>query len=458
MAKTFYDLLKEMLSSNLTSEVTEKIQGILNALDKALSVDAIQGYMSMFMGLAASLIIIYFCMDVYSKVSKELITVQQLFVCFMKLVIAVFVVVLTPQLLHTTFRLALGIYGTVENHISDTDDGAEMYLYGVKIGFNPGKKPVKKTEKTITEKKENLQKKDKTVYLFQSTDSNLYRVYEMKETLLEEHPNAVECNIENTEQLAGDALVYGVYYELKGSEVKTVLENLGASSDSVINYDVIESGDSGRLDAAGIMTFYKADGTEVTISPGASEDDVLDENGFPVYEYCNAKKGTTEDGDEKTIKEAMEDTFGATWVGAATKGSFSIMNLFIAVVISLLNKLCVVVIFVFCVTNALAIMVRTVYAPFAVVQMFEEGSNNNAIRYIKKYFGVALNMVSIVVVLYAASKLQVSLTKILVGSVYMTSENIEDVISKSYWFLIVKGSAVVTILGATKISTDVTGA
>ena len=65
MAKTFYQMIQEMLSSNLLTEVTDKILIILNALGEAMSSDKVSDYIGIFSGLAASIIICGFLMDMY---------------------------------------------------------------------------------------------------------------------------------------------------------------------------------------------------------------------------------------------------------------------------------------------------------------------------------------------------------------------------------------------------------
>ena len=478
MAKTFYEVLKEMLSGDLIGEVTQKMQGILSALNNVMTQESIKGYIAMFMGLAGALIVIGFFIELYNQASKDMISLQKLFVMFIKLFISVGIIVFLPQLVNGTFKLSLGLYGLVEQKVVQSQPDLEMHLYGVKIGFDTGvTPPSEKEQKSTSQKKDELdQNKTKTIYFFEGNgqessgkEGQSTRVFETEEGLWDtygkdkiyrynSYQEMVAAGSVSTDQnMSASNITLGRYCPTTKEELDKVMSEAGLSASSIIDYDVVTKDESGKKEAltGKEETVYKSNGEKVDIGTGEAKDDILDADGFPSYEHCLAKKGTTDDGDEKSIKEAMEDTFGSNWISAATKGTFSLTTLVISVVFSLLNKIISLVIFVFAISNSVILMAQVIYSPLSIIQVFAD--NASAVGYLKKIAATCLNFVTIIVVLWGVDLLQGGIVKSIIGNVYLTSDNIEDVMNHCLVFLVCRIAAVVAILGGAKISNDVVG-
>lgn len=97
-------------------------------------------------------------------------------------------------------------------------------------------------------------------------------------------------------------------------------------------------------------------------------------------------------------------------------------NLFlITILVSIVNFVIKLAAYFLAVTNALAIIGRAIFSPLAVVQLFEDGTRSAGIRYLKIFAAECMQMATMVVILYASSKL----TGYMMSTMYDSSGFIE---------------------------------
>lgn len=134
------------------------------------------------------------------------------------------------------------------------------------------------------------------------------------------------------------------------------------------------------------------------------------------------------------VKESFE--------GAGYKNSASAVAKKISVFIGALIPMAAMYIgkiaaFLMAAGNAVIVVVRTIFAPVGIVQMFDEGQRSAGVRYLKKFFAEALTFAVILGILFAASKLQSALmVNILSGKlIYDNSMAIDHFVSRTYYYL-----------------------
>lgn len=114
-------------------------------------------------------------------------------------------------------------------------------------------------------------------------------------------------------------------------------------------------------------------------------------------------------------------------------------------------------------SNAVMVIARAIFAPIAVVQLFEEGSRSAGIKYIKKFAAECITFAVIIVILYASTKV----TNVLlenseavknVGTT-ITFGTVDEVVTFGNLAIILLPElvAIGAMLGAAKITNDIIG-
>lgn len=163
--------------------------------------------------------------------------------------------------------------------------------------------------------------------------------------------------------------------------------------------------------------------------------------------------------DFETIKDALSDAGYSNKVTAVVKHIAEFVPLLLVNLVFFVAKAAA---YLVTVSNAIMVLVRAVFAPIGVVQLFDEGQRSNGIRYVKKFASDALTFAAIVGILYAASLLQGQL----IASV--VSENLGGVLSADYIpdvlslgtlipVVIIQLSAAGAIMKAAQLSNDIVG-
>lgn len=110
--------------------------------------------------------------------------------------------------------------------------------------------------------------------------------------------------------------------------------------------------------------------------------------------------------------------------------------------------------------NALALIARVLFAPLGVVQCFDEGLRSSGIRYLKKIVAEALTFAVILGIMFAMSKIQVSLLGSSIGEIKeITADNVLSLLSIKHCVgaIVLQLSAVGAMLKASQIANDIVG-
>lgn len=203
---------------------------------------------------------------------------------------------------------------------------------------------------------------------------------------------------------------------------------------------------------------------------------VADSNGTFVKKLINTKNGETikyryEEGGQLYDKLPGSSKADEIWGFSLSKILDQLQTLFVSLLTSIIGFIAKVVVYFVAISNALNIIVRSIFSPIAVVRLFEDGSKSQGIKYLKDFFSECMQMAVIVVVLYACSKLTSEIQMTLykkAGSSLVSTEGGKTVINlfkfqqsltlgNLHLFLLPQLATVGATLGAGKLSKEIFG-
>ena len=152
------------------------------------------------------------------------------------------------------------------------------------------------------------------------------------------------------------------------------------------------------------------------------------------------------------VEKDMKDALGKAGIKQAL---MVVLQLLI-----LISRLCYVVAYVIAVGRSIELIVRAIFSPIGVANLFEDGTRSSGFRYLKKFAACALQLGAIAVILYAANALCNSLISSLSeGYMTITKDNLLDVLgSTALWSMSAIQLAVIGItLKAQSICNDILG-
>ena len=153
------------------------------------------------------------------------------------------------------------------------------------------------------------------------------------------------------------------------------------------------------------------------------------------------------------VEKDMKDALGNAGIKQAL---MVVLQLLIPWLISRLY----VVAYVIAVGRSIELIVRAIFSPIGVANLFEDGTRSSGFRYLKKFAACALQLGAIAVILYAANALCNSLISSLSdGYMTITKDNLLDVLgSTALWSMSAIQLAVIGItLKAQSICNDILG-
>lgn len=156
------------------------------------------------------------------------------------------------------------------------------------------------------------------------------------------------------------------------------------------------------------------------------------------------------------VKSEFEDQYGG--ITKTAKNIGLALNLLIPSILTWIIKL---VGYFVCTSNAVMLLIKSVFSPVAVVQCFEDGTKSAGIRYLKSLAADAITMGVMIVILYLCS----ALTSSLLANVYtkigtLTFDNVKEVVNwENMLYLIVPNLAAIgAMIGAGKVAKEIVGA
>lgn len=162
------------------------------------------------------------------------------------------------------------------------------------------------------------------------------------------------------------------------------------------------------------------------------------------------------DWSESAVQEAFEDAFGF----GPVKLIKNIQLLIICFIVWIIGMIAKIAGYFICTANALMIIVRIVFSPVAVVQLFEDGSRSSGMRYIKGLAADCITMAVIVVILIVSSALTNGLVSSFTSITEITCSDLTSVLTlKNVAIVLVPELvAVGAMASGSKVAHDVMGA
>ena len=154
------------------------------------------------------------------------------------------------------------------------------------------------------------------------------------------------------------------------------------------------------------------------------------------------------------VEKEMKDALGKAGIKQA------LMVVLQLLIPWLISRVCYVVAYVIAVGRSIELIVRAIFSPIGVANLFEDGTRSSGFRYLKKFAACALQLGAIAVILYASNALCNSLIGSLSdGYMTITKDNLLDVLgSSALWSMSAIQLAVIGItLKAQSICNDILG-
>lgn len=156
------------------------------------------------------------------------------------------------------------------------------------------------------------------------------------------------------------------------------------------------------------------------------------------------------------VKTSFEREFKG--IGAIIKNIQLLLIGFVASIIGFIAKMAG---YFICTSNAVMTVARAVFCPFAIVQLFEDGTRSSGARYLKGLVADFITMAVIVIILLASNALTANMVSTLttVGS-EITVDNISDIITFQNLLIILvpELAAVGGMASGSKIAHEIMGA
>lgn len=173
------------------------------------------------------------------------------------------------------------------------------------------------------------------------------------------------------------------------------------------------------------------------------------------------------DGLDPTIwpkYSAIKDVFTGTWKNSSKVLMQNISIFFTLIIPYLVSWTARLAIFFTIVSNAVMIIVRVIFAPIGIVQLFDEGQRSAGIRYLKKFLAEALTFAVIVGVLFASAKLQNSIVLSISGDTMrngiLSGDNLKDVVDGTklmIWLTAINLASAGAIIRSGQLANDIIG-
>lgn len=173
------------------------------------------------------------------------------------------------------------------------------------------------------------------------------------------------------------------------------------------------------------------------------------------------------DGLDPTIwpkYSAIKDVFTGTWKNSSKVLMQNISIFFTLIIPYLVSWTARLAIFFTIVSNAVMIIVRVIFAPIGIVQLFDEGQRSAGIRYLKKFLAEALTFAVIVGVLFASAKLQNSIVLSISGDTMrngiLSGDNLKDVVDGTklmIWLTAINLASAGAIMRSGQLANDIIG-
>lgn len=141
MARMIFDTLALLFNSNMTSAVASFIKVIIDALQTIMSDDGISTILSIFTGIAGSLMTIYLFVDLLDKASKDMITLERLVTTLIKWFIAMVILIYLQDIIVLLFKLAMGLYQMLDKSSLNTKQAKSIKFFPNDGNPDPSKWP-----------------------------------------------------------------------------------------------------------------------------------------------------------------------------------------------------------------------------------------------------------------------------------------------------------------------------
>lgn len=120
MNKSTFNLFKDLFSNSLAADLAEFMSGIISSLN-TLVTGQVGVWINIFIVIAASLLIIYFFMNLASDVSREMLSLEKLILYFIRLFLGFVILLYLKDIILSIMNLCYAVYNYVAGQLKYTD-------------------------------------------------------------------------------------------------------------------------------------------------------------------------------------------------------------------------------------------------------------------------------------------------------------------------------------------------
>lgn len=153
MVRLIYEMFKLIFGGGMPTMVSKFVSKLLSAAQTVMLNNSVITAMNIFLSFGASLMIFWFFVNITQQASKDMLTLERLIQCFIKLFVAFCIMLYIPEISNGLFSMGIALYekavdidttadssggttGESSNNAEEDDSGGITYF-----GYAPGKLP-----------------------------------------------------------------------------------------------------------------------------------------------------------------------------------------------------------------------------------------------------------------------------------------------------------------------------
>ena len=130
MARFVYDTLLLIFGTSLLTEVTNFMKEIMDALHSIFENGVVNTAIYLFRVIAASILTVNVFMELLSKVSQDMLTLEHLVLILIKYFLGMVILIYLPDIVQKLFEFSYALYSYASNSFDVTSTGITVSLFG----------------------------------------------------------------------------------------------------------------------------------------------------------------------------------------------------------------------------------------------------------------------------------------------------------------------------------------
>lgn len=129
-AKALYDMICFVFGNGASGKLVEIMKKVLDASSAVLQKSSMGPYMDLFIGIANSLVVIFFLIHTIEHASSDTLTLEKFTLLFAKLIVGVSLIIYIKDIIPELFNLMKEIFNLVDSNFSSTATSSAIEIFG----------------------------------------------------------------------------------------------------------------------------------------------------------------------------------------------------------------------------------------------------------------------------------------------------------------------------------------